>query len=148
MATVINTTFKLKRGLEARWLELNPVLAQGEPGYVLDLNRLKIGDGLTAWKDLPYLDSEQLLADNQTIVIDGNTLKLKGFVEAQVGAQLVKGEDGELTWKLPSTETIDGLTAAIAQLKTEMIEVQEDVDLLNKIVFSNDDIIYAAKVFD
>ena len=58
MATVINTTFKLKRGLEARWLELNPVLAQGEPGYVLDLNRLKIGDGLTAWKDLPYSRSE------------------------------------------------------------------------------------------
>jgi len=55
MATVINTTFKLKRGTAARWAEVNPVLAQGEPGFVYDTNSLKIGDGITAWNDLPYI---------------------------------------------------------------------------------------------
>lgn len=55
MATVLNTTFKLKRGTAARWIEVNPVLAQGEPGFILDENRFKIGDGITAWKDLPYM---------------------------------------------------------------------------------------------
>ena len=44
MATVIPTTFKLKRGIAARWAEVNPVLAQGEPGFVYDTNKLKIGD--------------------------------------------------------------------------------------------------------
>ena len=43
MATVLNTTFKLKRGLSARWAEVNPILAEGEPGFVLDENRFKIG---------------------------------------------------------------------------------------------------------
>jgi hypothetical protein len=138
MATVINTTFKLKRGLAARWAELNPILQQGEPGFVLDQNRLKIGNGETPWNDLPFLDSESLIADNETIVIDGNVIKLKGFVEAQVGAQLVKGENGELTWKLPSTETVDGLVTAIALLQTEMLEVQEDVGLLNQMVLTGE----------
>lgn len=138
MATVINTTFKLKRGLAARWAELNPILQQGEPGFVLDQNRLKIGNGETPWNDLPFLDSESLIADNETIVIDGNVIKLKGFVEAQVGAQLVKGENGELAWQLPSTETVDGLATAIALLKTEMLEVQEDVGLLNQMVLTGE----------
>ena len=59
MATVLKTTFKLKRGTEARWAEVNPVLAQGEPGFVYDTNRLKVGDGITAWNDLPYIDGKR-----------------------------------------------------------------------------------------
>lgn len=56
--TVINTTFKLKRGTAARWAELNPILAQGEPGFVYDSNKLKIGDGITHWNDLPYIEGK------------------------------------------------------------------------------------------
>ena len=55
MATVIKTTFKLKRGTAARWAEQNPILEQGEPGFVYDTNQLKIGDGITPWNDLPYI---------------------------------------------------------------------------------------------
>ena len=62
MAQVLNTTFKLKRGLAARWIEINPILAQGEPGFVLDENRLKIGDGVTAWTDLPYLGESNVFS--------------------------------------------------------------------------------------
>lgn len=58
MATVINTTFKLKRGTAARWAEVNPILALGEPGFVYDTNRLKIGDGVTPWNDLPYIEGK------------------------------------------------------------------------------------------
>lgn len=59
MATVVNTTFKLKRGTAARWAEVNPILEQGEPGFVYDENRLKIGDGVTPWNDLPYIDGKR-----------------------------------------------------------------------------------------
>ena len=48
-------TLQLKRGTSSRWRELNLILAAGEPGYVIDENRLKIGDGVTAWNDLPYI---------------------------------------------------------------------------------------------
>ena len=55
MAHIINLTFQLKRGTTARWNDLNPILKQGEPGFELDTNKLKIGDGETAWNELPYL---------------------------------------------------------------------------------------------
>lgn len=51
---VIKTTFKFRRGTEAAWLKNNPVLAAGEPSFVIDKFLFKIGDGVTAWKDLPY----------------------------------------------------------------------------------------------
>ena len=63
MAQVINTTFKLKRGSAARWAEVNPVLAEGEPGFVYDENRLKIGDGITPWNNLPYFGESQEVAN-------------------------------------------------------------------------------------
>ena len=58
MATVYNTTFHLKRGTAARWAEVNPILDQGEPCFVYDTNRLKIGDGKTPWNDLPYIEGK------------------------------------------------------------------------------------------
>jgi hypothetical protein len=58
-------TLQLKRGTAARWEELNLVLAVGEPGFVIDENRLKIGDGVTAWNDLPYI--------GESCVVNANT---------------------------------------------------------------------------
>ena len=63
MATVVNTTFRLKRGTAARWAEVNPVLEQGEPGFVYDLNKLKVGDGVTHWNDLPYIEGKAEVAN-------------------------------------------------------------------------------------
>ena len=51
---------QLKRGTAARWVELNPILAAGEPGFEYDTKRLKIGDGNTTWNDLPYVGSEEV----------------------------------------------------------------------------------------
>lgn len=59
-ATVIKTTFKLKRSTSARWEELNPILAEGEPGFAIDTFVLKVGDGVKTWKELPGFDSSEL----------------------------------------------------------------------------------------
>ena len=61
MAEVYNTIFKLKRGTLARWAEVNPILEQGEPGFAYDANLLKIGDGATAWNDLPQVNESELV---------------------------------------------------------------------------------------
>jgi len=42
----------LRRDSSANWETNNPVLLSGEPGYETDTNKLKIGDGVTAWSDL------------------------------------------------------------------------------------------------
>ena len=62
MATAeIKTTFQVKRGTAERWLEVNPVLKQGEPGYEFDTHRLKIGDGIKYWTELPYIGIQDVI---------------------------------------------------------------------------------------
>lgn len=45
---------RIRRGTDAQWTLANPILGDGEPGYVTDNNWYKIGDGVTPWNDLPY----------------------------------------------------------------------------------------------
>ena len=54
MAQIIQTTFQFKRGDAEKWNELNPILAEGEPGFELDTGKFKIGNGINTWKELPY----------------------------------------------------------------------------------------------
>lgn len=46
------------------------------------------------------------------------TLNLLGFADAVGGAQLVKTEDGKISWVKPDTTTVEGLSTAIESLKT------------------------------
>jgi hypothetical protein len=49
---------QLRRDTLANWTSVNPILAEGEIGYVLDGASgevIKIGDGITAFLSLPYL---------------------------------------------------------------------------------------------
>lgn len=47
-------TIKLRRDTAAAWTAANPVLAPGEPGLETDTNLIKYGNGITAWRNLPY----------------------------------------------------------------------------------------------
>lgn len=43
-----------RRDTAARWASFNPILLEGEVGYVLDNpNQYKVGNGVNAWNDLP-----------------------------------------------------------------------------------------------
>ncbi len=46
---------QIRRGTAAQWVSANPVLASGEIGYETDTNKIKIGNGVTAWNSLAYL---------------------------------------------------------------------------------------------
>lgn len=52
------TVIKLRRDTAANWTTDNPVLAEGETGWETDTRRVKLGDGTTAWTDLPYAADE------------------------------------------------------------------------------------------
>jgi hypothetical protein len=45
---------QLRRGTAAFWTDENPILHLGEPGYEIDTKRMKLGDGETHWRELPY----------------------------------------------------------------------------------------------
>lgn len=74
---ILKTIFQVKRGQSAAWASVNPVLRPGEPGFELDTNKLKIGNGIDAYNDLPYL------TDAEIARIEGleASLKLKANIE-------------------------------------------------------------------
>jgi hypothetical protein len=48
------TIFRLYRMTAAEWVASNYVLESGREGYETDTRKRKVGNGVTAWNDLPY----------------------------------------------------------------------------------------------
>ena len=48
------TVIQIRRDTEANWLLADPTLAAGEIGFDSTNNKIKIGNGTTAWSVLPY----------------------------------------------------------------------------------------------
>lgn len=51
------TKLKIRRDNSAIWIQINPVLEQGEPAVELDTGKMKIGDGEHPYVELPYTSS-------------------------------------------------------------------------------------------
>ena len=69
MAEIIKHIYQFKRGTAQRWIEVNPVLLQGEPGFEYDTGKLKIGDGFTPWLTLPYINDVDVSGQEEIIVV-------------------------------------------------------------------------------
>ncbi len=85
---------QLKRGTAERWYTVNPTLAIGEPGFVYDSNKLKIGDGVTPWNELPYIEGTavSLTPVDGSLIITDNTIDVG--ISAEPGNALTKKADG------------------------------------------------------
>ena len=53
-----NNSIQFKRGTAAKWYELNLVLLSGQAGFEYDTKKMKVGDGITPWRDLPYINED------------------------------------------------------------------------------------------
>lgn len=132
---IIKTTFLLRRGTTAAWESANPILQYGEPGYEKDTGKLKIGDGIHPWNELPYLtgsgDPADINVDNKSIVINDTQISLKGFDEAEVGQIPTVGQDGELEWiSAPFIEEFQELEERVAELENNNIDLAEDTFII------------------
>lgn len=88
MAEIIRITYQFKRGTRRRWLEVNPVLKQGEPGFEYDTGQLKIGDGFTPWATLSYIsvgEGEMISVDTKDdLPVPGDPSKIYRVVKDKV----------------------------------------------------------------
>jgi len=67
MSTVF-AKIQLRRGTAAEWAAANPILDEGELGFEIDTGINKVGDGLTAYANLPaYATYDQMIAAQQAI---------------------------------------------------------------------------------
>ena len=58
---------RFKRGKSTSWTEKNILLYAGEPGFETDTGKIKIGNGIDRWNDLPYVNSgEQEIYNAET----------------------------------------------------------------------------------
>ena len=55
------TTIQFKRGSSQRWAEINPILAEGEPGYDTTKGKVKIGNGIDTWEDLLFIGDDKVV---------------------------------------------------------------------------------------
>ena len=88
------TKIKTRRGTLAQWNSSNPIPADGEPCWVSDVGRFKVGDGTRRFSQLPY------------VTLPDATSNASGLM---TGAQFDK-----LTGITKTTEQTDNLIAASA----------------------------------
>lgn len=88
---------QFRRDSSTNWTNTNPILAQGEIGLELDSLRIKMGDGVTEWNDLPY-------------GLNGQEVELRV-------------DSGYIQWKYEDEEEWTNLVA-LEDLKGDEIELQ------------------------
>ena len=116
--TTIKTTFQLKRGTSTRWQELNLILAAGEPGFEIDTNKLKIGDGVTPWNELNYIC--------ECDVDYNNYLFGDGFVINVVDGIQNVTLDAEYLAELLNVATQDDIAQIVSAIPTKLSQLEND----------------------
>lgn len=71
MNVIKRTKIRFKRGQSDILNEVNLILDPGEPCFELDTYKLKIGDGVTPYKDLDYINKAQPILIDDTLSISG-----------------------------------------------------------------------------
>lgn len=101
-----NALIRLRRDVAADWTTADPTLALAEPGFEEDTNRMKIGDGTTAWSSLDYfadhwnagyLEAADNLSDVANVATARSNLSV--YSTAQVDSAIAAAVTGLLDLK-------------------------------------------------
>lgn len=129
----LNGQFGFREDILENWVSENPVLERGEPAVIRDGGDgewLKIGDGVTAFNDLPYKKGEK--GDK------GDAFTYEDFTSEQLaGLKGEKGKDGkdavtDLTYNPKSENAQSGI--AVAEALTKALQGVVSGDQLNQVV--------------
>ena len=101
---------QLRRDTAVNWTRENPILSQGEPGYDLTANKLKVGDGVTAWTELDYASGSGANFDYSTLqeglfVPFGGVTSITGNHDTNTGVGLTSESWAQLMW-VPDTSVV------------------------------------------
>lgn len=82
MSKTVKTKILLRNDTSANWISANCVLGKGEAAFVTDLGRVKIGNGVDAYNDLPFIGPNKLseMINDGNFVQDANYTALKATV--------------------------------------------------------------------
>lgn len=126
----IKVTLKIRNDLAANWVNNNPVLAQGEFGLERNSFLLKVGDGVTPWNNLRYLN--KLDSQYLAVAANGEISLSESFIQLIENA--ITEDGGTITGRLQVTtqptgdndvvnkKYLDEAIANAGHLKREIVE--------------------------
>lgn len=86
---------QLRRDTAANWSRINPILADGEPGLDITNNKIKYGDGTTAWNLLSFGSGGEpvrLVNDTAVVTLDPTgELNIPGTIHSTDGITMTSG---------------------------------------------------------
>ena len=97
----MTTIIKIRRDTTTNWESTNPILADGELGLDITVDQLKVGDGTTAWLDLPYM-TNGVTTGNWTF--DGSTMQVDNNGDGTIRAYVNNGYIPNINIELESGE--------------------------------------------
>jgi cytoskeletal protein CcmA (bactofilin family) len=140
---------QIRRDTASNWEANNPTLAIGEAGFVTDLNKIKLGNGGSAWNSLNYLEvtNADKLKTARTITLGGDLSGSASFdgsenitITASVDSQSsvnsltgtaneieVSASVGDITLSLPTTINANTTGTAASLTNARTINLSGDV---------------------
>lgn len=127
MATVkrhVKAIIQFRRATEPEWIQYNPILRSGEPALSTDVMKVKVGDGVTDWINLDYIDR----SSNEKIVfvetLDGVTgQENQLYIKTTDGTAYIWEDD---YFKEMESSSIEGLKNRVAANEAEIaVHTQE-----------------------
>ena len=119
------TQIQVRRGTAAQWTSTNPTLSSGEWGLETDTNKVKIGDGTTAWTSLGYtgagdvtltgtqtLTNKTLTAPIVNLTLNAQTGTTYTFVLTDNGKLVTASNASAQTYTIPPNASVAYATGA------------------------------------
>lgn len=103
----MSITMQQKRGTASQWSTANPTLLAGEIGLETDTNKIKVGDGSTAWNSLDYIPGVDA---SFSLKPDGNNdvVSLPAIENETVVDTIVASEWRALKYAISLSKTLGG----------------------------------------
>jgi hypothetical protein len=124
------TRISLRNDSTANWLVNNSVvLLRGEVGFEYPQDepvRMKVGDGITPWSQLPYFGGGLGInaIDKNVLKLDQeNKLTILGFQEAEIGMSPVKGSNGQIVWTKLEAAELDSKIESLAEIVNSKVDL-------------------------
>jgi hypothetical protein len=134
-----------RRGTAEQWTLANPILAEGEIGFEIDINQFKVGDGVNRWEDLSYFrnsnDVDEILEDFIPLSEKGES---NGVATLDEEGQVPADQLANATVDLSDYATEEYVDTAVTNL---VASAPETLDTLNELAAAlGDDANFATTV--
>ena len=126
----VKVTLQIRHDTANDWRTRNPVLAAGEYGLEIDTFLIKVGDGVTDWLHLRYLNKLDAsyfkfdATENEITFSDSfmNTIQALEAAAGQAITNLIVTEPPVNDTDVPNKKYVDDAIAAAGHLKREIVQ--------------------------